>query len=112
MHITVVKKIKQNGHLCAKSARVMSELDDLGLLNQIDRIVEADERQIETSEGYQLATQHQVEAAPFFIVAYEDGSTQVFTAYYRFLKEVFKITASEADEVNEMMAQNPDLDFI
>ena len=112
MHITLVKKIKQDGQACAKSARVLNELEEFGLLDRIDRIVDADERQVTTSEGYALAAEHGAEAAPFFIVTNDDGSTRVFTAYYRFLKEVFNREASEEDEVGEILAQNPDLDFI
>lgn len=112
MHITLVKKIKQNGQACAKSARVLNELEELELLAQIDRIVAADEREVMTSEGYALAAEHGIEAAPFFIVTNDDGSTRTFTAYHRFLKEIFNREVSEEDTVNEILAQNPDLDFI
>lgn len=113
MQITLVKKIKRDGQPCAKSARVLQELEEFGLLDRIDRVVVADERQAATSEGYALAAEHAVESAPFFIVTDDaTGSTRVFAAYHRFLKEVFDRETSEADEVAEIVAQNPDLDFI
>jgi hypothetical protein len=111
MTIALVKKIKQNGQPCAKSARVLADLAERGLLGQIDHIITADERN-PSSEGYALAAQYHVEAAPFFVVTRDDGTTQVYRAYHRFLKEIFSQEASEADEVAEIIAQNPDLDFI
>jgi hypothetical protein len=111
MTIALVKKIKQDGQPCAKSARVLADLAERGLLDQIDHIITADERD-PASEGYALAAQYRVEAAPFFMITTEDGTTQVYRAYHRFLKEILNQNASEADEVAEIMAQNPDLDFI
>ncbi len=112
MEIVLVKKIKKDGQACAKSARVLRELEEFGLLDRIDRIVAADEREIRTSEGYALAAEHNIEAAPFFIVTDDRGSTQVFAAYQRFLKEVFNRETSEEEEIAEIVSQNPDLDFI
>ena len=53
-----------------------------------------------------------VTSAPFFIVERKDGSTQIYTTYFRFLEEVFAHRTSEEEEISEIMAQNPDLDFI
>lgn len=111
MTITLIKKIRENGQLCAKSARVLNELEELGLMSHIDQVVTADERE-PSSEGYTLAAVHNISAAPFFIVDADDGSTQIYTAYHRFMKEVFNRQISEAEELSEIMAQNPDLDFI
>jgi hypothetical protein len=36
----------------------------------------------------------------------------VYTAYFCFLEEVFDQKLSESEEIFEMRAQNPDLDFI
>lgn len=110
MHITLIKKIKIDGNDCPKSAKVLKELKELGLIDQINEIIAADERE-PSSEGFALALKHNVEAAPFFIVS-DDGSTRVYTAYHKFLKEVFDREVSESDEISEIMAQNPDLDFI
>ncbi|NJL83809.1 MAG: hypothetical protein HC890_14350 [Chloroflexaceae bacterium] len=111
MNIIVVQKIKRDGQPCAKSAKVLGDLNSRGLLPQIHRIVAADEGDPD-SEGYELAAQFQVEAAPFFLVERDGGDIQVYEAYARFLKEVFQQEPSEAEEIAEMMAQNPDLDFI
>lgn len=111
MTITLVKKIKRDGQLCGKSARVLADLEARNLLDQIDRIVAADER-IDQSEGYALAAQYQVDSAPFFIVTAEHRSPQVYRAYARFLQDIFGLEFSEEEELAEMMAQNPDLDFI
>jgi len=111
MNITLVQKIKQNGQPCAKSARVLSELDKLGLRSKIDRIITADERNPH-SEGYAVAAQYDVDTAPFFIVDQPGGPPRLYTAYQRFLKEVLHQQTSEEAEISEIMAQNSDLDFI
>ena len=111
MSITIVKKVKANGRPCKKSAQVLDELENLGFLASIDRVVAADERD-PSSEGFLLASQHRVEAAPFFIVNRSDGTERVYTAYSRFLKDVFDHEVSDVAQAVEMLGQHPDLDFI
>ena len=111
MKITIVKKIKADGSPCRKSADVLEKLEKSGLIARIDQVVVADERE-PSSEGLALALKHKVDAAPFFIVNNDDGSIRVYTAYFRFLEEVFDQKLSESEEISEIMAQNPDLDFI
>ena len=111
MNITMVKKIKADGNLCRQSANVFEKLKQLSLIDCIDNIVFADERQ-PSSKGWALALKHSVKAAPFFIVEKEDGSSQVYTKYSLFLREIFGQQTLESEEIAEIMAQNPDLDFI
>lgn len=111
MNITLVKKVKLDGTPCPKSANVLEHLEKLGLLDSIDKIVAADEGE-QLSEGFILALQHKVEAAPFFIVNNDDGSSRIYKAYYRFLKEVFHQEVPGNKEILEIMDQNLDLDFI
>ncbi|MEM7794494.1 MAG: hypothetical protein AAF579_08570 [Cyanobacteria bacterium P01_C01_bin.118] len=111
MNITMVKKVKADGNPCRKSASVLSELETLGFLSSIGKVIDADERNPQ-SEGFALALQYSVEAAPFFIVEQEDGSKAVYTAYSRFLKDVFDHEISETKQALEILSQNPDLDFI
>ncbi len=111
MHIQLIKKIKSDGNPCRKSAKVLTELQELGLLDKIDEIIAADQGQPD-SQGFVLASQYKVESAPFFIVKNEQGLTQVYKAYHRFIKDVFNMSVSEEDELSEIMAQNPDLDYI
>ena len=112
MHIKLVQKIKKDGNSCRKSAKVLKELKELNLLDKIDEIITADERQQSSSEGFDLARKHQVSSAPFFIVENDEGITKIYTAYYQFMKDVFNVVVSESDEVAEIMAQNPELDYI
>lgn len=112
MNIKLVQKIKLDGNSCRKSARVLNNLKELNLLDKIDEIIAADEREQSTSEGFNLAIKHKVSSAPFFIVENDEGITKVYTAYYRFMKDVFNILVSEEDEISEIMAQNPELDYI
>lgn len=110
MNITMVRKIKLDGELCHKSAKVHTMLADLGLLSKIHRIVDSDERKI-NSEGLILAQAYQVCAAPFFIVV-DKGSTRIYTAYSRFLKEVFGYEVSQTEVDSELIAQNEWIDLI
>ncbi|MEB3218458.1 MAG: hypothetical protein VKN72_19795 [Nostocales cyanobacterium 94392] len=112
MHIKLVQKIKLDGNPCRKSVRVLKNLEELNLLDKIDEIIAADERHNYNSEGFNLVRKYQVASAPFFIVENDEGITKIYTAYYRFIKDIFKISVSEEDEISEMMAQNPDLDYI
>ena len=111
MQITMVKKIKMDGSPCRKCAEIDQRLQDSGLAHRIDRIVIADERD-PASEGMQLAKQYQVERAPFFIVRNENKPVVIYTVFLKFLKEVLETGTTEQDEVNAIMDENPDLDFI
>lgn len=112
MHIKLVQKIKLDGNPCRKSARVLNDIKKLNLLEKIDEIIDADERNKLNSEGFNLASQYQISSAPFFIVENDEGSTRVYAEYYHFMKDVFQISISEKEEISEIMAQNPDLDYI
>lgn len=112
MNIKLVQKIKLDGNSCRKSARVLNDLKELNLLEKIDEIIAADEREQSSSQGFNLAEKYQVSSAPFFIVENDEGVQKVYTAYYRFMKDIFQVSVSESDEISEIMAQNPDLDFI
>jgi hypothetical protein len=111
MNIVMVQKIKLNGERCSQSERVFRDLERRNLLDQIHQIAIADERD-PSSMGYALATQYQVDNAPFFLVTPSDGQTLVYSTYQRFLKEVLHQVPDEADEIAEIMSQNPDLEFI
>ncbi len=109
--ITLVKKIKADGTLCRKCADVLNRLERDGLTGTIDRIAIADERD-PGSEGMRLAVRHGVDRAPFFVVEDEPGNVRVYTVYFRFLKDILRKQTDERDEIAEIMAQNPELDFI
>ncbi len=87
MKITLVKKIKADGELCKKCQEVEQRLTDSDLIDRIDRIVIADERDPE-SEGMKLAATHEVSLAPFFIVEDDEGNPTIYTIYFKFVKEV------------------------
>jgi hypothetical protein len=111
MHIKLIKKIKLDGNPCKKSAKVLSELENLNLLDRIDEIITADERQ-PSSEGFILASKFQVKSAPFFIVEDDDSSIRLYTAYFQFIRDIFNISLPEKDTILEIMAQNPEVDYI
>ena len=111
MHITLVKKIKADGSPCRKCAEVQERLEKDGLIDKINQIIIADERDPE-SEGMQLAQQYNVDRAPFFIVKRGDANTDIYTIYFKFVNEVLNQTASEQDAAKDILDDNPDLDFL
>lgn len=84
-HIIYVKKILADGSPCKKCQEVTERLEQEGLINLVNHIAIADERD-ESSQGIRLAKQYQVERAPFFIVEDQQGDTQVFDIYFKFKK--------------------------
>ncbi len=111
MHITMVKKIMKDGSPCRKCADVLAQLEDNKLLDRIDQIIVADERD-PNSAGMILAKEHNVDLAPFFVVEEDGQATKIFTVYFKFVKEVLSEGISEQEEIKEIMDQNPDIDFI
>lgn len=89
MRITMVKKIKADGSPCRKCAEVEQRLNDNGQMDKIDAIIIADERDSD-SEGMRLARQYQVERAPFFIVERDGQETEIYTVYFKLVKEVLE----------------------
>jgi hypothetical protein len=116
MHITLVKKILASGEPCKKCQDVEERLNRSGYWDRIDEILIADERD-PSSPGMQLAEQLNVDRAPFFVVR-SDGSNakkgeqQVYTVYYKFVKEVLDAPVSSQQAAAEILADNPDLDFL
>ncbi len=86
-HVVMVKKVLRNGAPCRKCIDVLNRLQQSSLLDRIDQIVTATEGEPE-SEGYQLATLHGVDSAPFFIITDEQGEQQIYTSYLRFMREI------------------------
>lgn len=110
MKITFVKKILADGAPCAKCRDVEQRLEESGLIERIDEIVVADERDA-TSPGMLLASRHGVTRAPFFVVE-RDGDTQIYTVYFKFAKEVLGATGDSSAEAAEILRDNPELDLL
>ena len=111
MHITMVKKIKKDGSPCRKCADVVTQLEENKLLDRIDKIVIADERD-PNSAGIILAKEHNVDLAPFFVVEEDGQATKIYTVYFKFVKEVLSEGLSEQQEIKEIMEQNQDIDYL
>ena len=86
MHLTFVKKILANGEPCRKCRDVEERLKQGGYWPQIDTVVIADERDVD-SPGLQLARRHDVKVAPFFVVR-EGDKTEIYTIYLQLVREV------------------------
>jgi len=91
MKITMVKKILADGSPCKKCAEVEQRLTAGQLMEKIDDIIIADERDPE-SPGMQLAREYQVERAPFFIVEEDGIPPRIYTVYFKLVKEVLETT--------------------
>ncbi|MFT5421625.1 MAG: hypothetical protein ACI9D5_002383 [Candidatus Endobugula sp.] len=87
MKITFVKKIFADGSPCKKCGEVIAKMEAGDQLRFIDQVVVADEGNAE-SEGMLLAAQHEVAKAPFFIVEHDNGEIDIYTIYFKFVKEV------------------------
>jgi len=111
MNITMVKKIKKDGSPCRKCADVLRQLEENDLIDRIDQIVVADERDPD-SEGMLLARKYKVEQAPFFVVEKDSQSAKIYTVYFKFVKEILSEGVSEQQEIKEIMDQNTDLDYL
>jgi hypothetical protein len=110
MKITMVKKIFADGSPCKKCGEVDEKMRAAGQLERIDRTVIADESN-DQSEGMILAAAHAVDRAPFFIVERDGQPAQIYTVYFKFVKEVLDAETSEEDEIAEIM-NDVDLDFL
>ena len=89
MKITFVKKIKADGNPCRKCSDVEQRLLEGDFMSLIDETVVADERDT-NSLGMLLARQHEVELAPFFVVEHDDGKIEIYTVYFKLVKEVLQ----------------------
>jgi len=111
MKITLVKKILADGSPCKKCGDVLGRLEDSGQMERIDEVLIADERD-PTSAGMLIAAEHNVDRAPFFVVENDNGKVDIYTVYFKFVKDVLEQKTEEKDELKEILDQNPDLDFL
>jgi hypothetical protein len=94
--ITFVKKVLADGSVCRKCRDVENRLRDDGWMQFIDETVVARENDPE-SAGMRLAALHGVKAAPFFLVAFADGRSEVHSVYLRFVREVLRPRSASDD---------------
>jgi len=88
MKITMVIKIFPEGKTCRKCTEVKEYLNNMELMGNIDRIVEAVVEDPQ-SEGMRLTKKHNVERAPFFVVEEDDGSTEIYTSVLMLERDYF-----------------------
>jgi phosphoadenosine phosphosulfate reductase len=110
MHITMVKKLLASGAPCQKCAQAEELLKARGLWERIDEVVWAVETD-PTSKGMQLANDHQVTLAPFFIVKGDQGE-QVFTSTLKLVNELSAATAPAIASATSASLASSDLDQI
>jgi phosphoadenosine phosphosulfate reductase len=86
-HLTMVKKRFADGHTCQKCAQAEALLKQRGHWGRVDQVVWADEGDA-ASPGNQLAREHGVELAPFF-VARDARGERVYTSVLALIKKEF-----------------------
>ncbi|WP_323844428.1 hypothetical protein [Microbulbifer magnicolonia] len=94
MKITLVKKILADGAPCAKCRDVQQKLEEHNQLRFIDRTLIADVRD-EQSAGMQIARKYGVDRAPFFLVEQEGREPEIYTVYFKLVKEVLAKKTAE-----------------
>jgi len=82
----MIKKILIDGSPCGKCAQAEEILKKRGFWDRIDRVVIADEADI-NSEGMKLAAEKNVELAPFFIIREDNGDERMYTRVFEFIKK-------------------------
>lgn len=87
MKITLVKKILADGSPCKKCGDVLAKLEESGHMSRIDQVVVADERDPK-SEGVLIAKKHDVNRAPFFVVERDGQEPEIYTVYFKLVKDV------------------------
>ena len=110
MQITFVKKILANGEPCSKCHDIETRLVKSVHIHHIDQTLIADERDV-LAPGSVLARELCVDRAPFFVVENE-GVRTVYTVYFKFLKEVLNVEVASAEAAEEILRDNPELDFL
>lgn len=103
--ITLVKKLLADGSPCRKCREVEARMAKNGHDAWIDRVVVADERDPE-GLGWQLAREHGVGSAPFFLVE-ENGRTRTYTVYLKFVRDVVTAGASPLPTLAAALERNP-----
>ncbi|MEX2964455.1 hypothetical protein [Microbulbifer sp. TYP-18] len=93
MKITLVKKILADGSPCAKCRDVQRKLEDNDQMRFIDQTLIADSRDAQ-SPGMQVAKEYGVDRAPFFLVEREGREPEVYTVYFKLVKEVLPASAA------------------
>ena len=84
--ITLIKKVLADGSPCRKCREIEARMARNGHEAWVDRVIVADERHPDGT-GSQLAREHGVATAPFFLVE-ENGTTRIHTIYLRFVRDV------------------------
>ncbi len=96
MSILMIKKILLDGSPCGKCAQAEEILKKRGFWNRIDRVVIADETDI-NSEGMKLAAEKNVKLAPFFIIRDDNGDERLYTRVFEFIKKELESESAAQD---------------
>jgi phosphoadenosine phosphosulfate reductase len=85
--VIMVKKLLTSGEPCPKCVQAQELLERRGLWEQIDEVVWAKEGDA-SSPGVQLAQQHGIDLAPFFVVREPGAPDRVYTSTLRLISDL------------------------
>lgn len=105
MNIIMVKKILKDGSECKKCKEVSERLEVNDEMQFIDQVAYADVRD-PGSEGFQLAINHGMDIAPFFVVS-DKGKETVYKTYLELRKKVFNREPAPEDILIEEKRKPP-----
>ncbi len=97
LRVTMVKKRLVSGEPCQKCKQAEELLRRRGLWDLVDEVVVAEEGQPD-SRGMQLAAEHGVDLAPFYIVTDEGRAPRVITATMEVVKLLAAALAGETPD--------------
>jgi len=95
--VTYVKKQMDDGDFCKKCKQVSERLTKEGLDQYIGETVVADVKN-PSSAGMELAREHSVDTAPFFIVHEEGHPDTVLKTYHQAKKLLHQLKALDEEE--------------
>ncbi len=99
MRLIMVKKRLANGQECRKCVQVTQLLKQRGYWDRLDEVIWADETNTH-SPGMQLAAQHGMATAPFFLARDGEQDT-VYTSALAFMQACFQHEPSVLDRLEE-----------
>ncbi len=103
MRIVMVKKHLADGRECRKCEQVTEMLEKRGYWGRIHEVVWAEEAD-PNSAGMQLAAQHGIAVAPFFIVE-DNGAERVYVSAIKFMQDCFQHTPTMLERIQDDMSR-------
>ena len=110
MKITFVKQRFKDGGFCSKCDDVQAKLEQSDLLQYIDETLVIEEED-PSSEGLQWVRDYKIPTVPFFVVENDAKEPQIYTVYFKFVKEVLDPIIGTDSTLKSLLEGDTDADF-